>query len=164
MLNIAIDSGVGVLSTFCAALLVYAVARPRFAFDPNLQVTRRAKNDRYGFRIRNSGMIRILSLRTEAFLIVSGGRGTSIPIPLSRDTWTNIRRSESWRPAPRLLMNEIAWKRHLPYGSTPKSKRLEDVMTELNAMLYIRETAVSSGMLRLWLTRFLMPPGRRRPS
>lgn len=144
MLNIAVDVGVGIFSTFCAVLLVYAIARPRFAFDPNMRVTRRATGDRYGVRIRNSGVIPILTLRAEAFLILRGGRGTSVPIPLSRDTWTNIRRAQSWRPAPRLLMEEINWKRHLPHRSAPRGSRLEDVMIELDAKLFVRVTAVSS--------------------
>lgn len=141
------DLIIGTIAAFCAILLVYALARPRLQFDTNMQVTRLAKGDRYGVRVRNSGRIPILTMRAEAFLILNvlnASRSTAVPIPLSRDTWSNVRRADSWRASPRLLIDEINWSRHLPHSQYPSTSRLEEVMSELGAKLYVRVTASSS--------------------
>lgn len=142
--GILTDLVVGIIATFFAILLVYALARPRLGFDTSMQVTRRAMGDRYGVQVRNSGRIPILTMRAEAFLILDAGRGATVPIPLSREIWSNVRRADSWRASPRLLIDEINWSRHLPHLPHPSSTRLEEAMSELGAKLYVRVTASSS--------------------
>jgi hypothetical protein len=148
-----IDVPFGIATTFLGILLVYLVARPRVKFDSAMQVTQGSRTEkspsRYGVRLKGDGWIPILELKVTVFLQVKGPvRMTSIPVPLSRDTWVNVRRNrepDKWRASPRLLIDQIDWKGHLPSRlSRPKTgTSLQTILKDLNATLFVRVTASS---------------------
>ncbi|MBD8661495.1 hypothetical protein IFT72_15000 [Frigoribacterium sp. CFBP 8754] len=147
VLDKLVDVVVGIGTTVLGILIVYAIARPRVEFAQSVQLERRPGFDRYGLLIRGTGIVRIMTMRAEVFLQVPGRRHTSVPIPLSRDTWTNVRRNRRrWRAAPRLLLNEVDWARHLPGRVLPPGSmgQLETVMENMNAKLFVRITATSN--------------------
>jgi hypothetical protein len=148
LLNKVIDVGVAIVSTVLGIILIFAAAQPRVEFGDVVSRSRRGKGLRYGLQIRGLGRIPIQEMRVYAALLVPTVRQTTVFVPLSRDLWTNVRRrknKEKWRAVPRLLLDDVEWKKVLPPGlpRPKKGAQLEEVMRTLNADLLVRVTATS---------------------
>lgn len=151
LLEVGSDLIIGVVATLIGILVVYAVARPRIEFSDNVYASRNPNGTfRYGIRVRPRNRLLILSeLRITAHLLMGPeGRRTSVPVPLSRDTWRDLRRARNrnaWPASPQLFLKEIEWKRYLTRNKPPqRARRLESILHEKNADLVITVVAVST--------------------
>lgn len=147
-----VDVGVGVGTTFLGILLVYVLTRPNVMFGDCIQVSRRRDGrDRFRVLVNNgSYLFPIVELRVMARLVVYVGvRGTAIPVPLSRDSYFDVRRSRAssaWFVEARLRMSDVDWNRYLPpdYRRPSRPRDLAVVLDELEARLVVTTVAVSS--------------------
>lgn len=162
LLDKTVDVALGIVATFLGVVLVYLTTRPRIGIENVVRekrLTSRRPRVRYNIRARNTGLTRIMEMRASAILVFAGeNRFISIPVPLSRDLWTNVKRTTSFRATPRLVIDEVAWDR---YVNKPTAKRLRrmslpEIMRVLDARIYFRITAVSSvfGVANVTTRRF----------
>jgi len=147
----AIDVGIGVLATLVGIVLIYVVARPRVIFGDAIRVSRRRDGrDRFRVLINVAGRrLRVVELRITARILVSNGiRQTSIPVPLSRDLYLDVRRPKrgGWHVATRLILDDVDWRRFLP-PELPRPARPRDltaVLEQLDATLAVTVIATSA--------------------
>lgn len=162
LLDKTVDVGLGIVATFLGVVLVYLAARPRIGIEDVVRerrVTPRRHRLRYNIRARNKGPTRIMEARASAILVFAGeSRSISIPVPLSRDLWTNVKRSTKFRAAPRLVIEEVAWDRYVDKPTARRLRRMSmpEMMRALDASIYFRITAVSSvfGVANVTTRRF----------
>lgn len=150
--GILIDAILSLPLTVAGIFFTYLMARPRIKFDHLVRRSRRPYgDDRFRIRLKaKNHYLRVSHLQVEAALrIKRNGRHTSIPVPLSRSEWFSVREprdKDKWNFAPRLLLDEVEWARHLPPGMGPpmESGDLPSVMREIDAKLTVYVLATSS--------------------
>lgn len=145
------DLGIGVVATLLGILVVYIIARPNIEFADHVFASENPSGSmRYGIHVRpRNRYLRLTEMRVSAHLLMGPeGRQTSVPVPLSRDTWLDVKRSKDatrWAAAPQLFLGEVQWKRHLTRNVPPlRPHRLESVMSEKNARLIVVVVSVSA--------------------
>lgn len=146
------DIGVGLVTTFLGIFVVYVFARPRILFSERVIVSRRQSGkDRYRIRFKTlNRFLPVVHLQVKAWVsIPTPGRATSVPVPLSREEWFEVRSPRSvkkWTAVPRLLLDEIAWRRHLPPEiSTPGTgQSIEDYLRDRDARIIVTVLATSA--------------------
>jgi len=145
------DLGIGIISTLLGIFVVYFVARPRIEFADHVFASQNPNGSmRYGIRVRpRSRHLVLTEMRLSAYLLMGpDGRRTSVPVPLSSDTWLKVKRSqdhERWAAAPQLFLGEVNWRRHLTRNTPPsRPDRLESVMAEKDARLVVVVVSVSA--------------------
>lgn len=162
LIDKTVDIGLGIVATFLGVVLVYLTTRPRIGIEDVVRERRlpsRRPSVRYNIRARNRGLTRIMEMRASAILVFVGeSRSITIPVPLSRDLWTNVKRSTKFRATPRLVIDEVAWDRYVdkPTARSLRRMSLPETMRALDASIYFRITAVSSvfGVANVTTRRF----------
>lgn len=149
--GIAADLVVGVIGAFLGVLAIYAVAKPRLEFGRKFGVSVRPDSSRrFRVKVRSTNRhLQVTSLTVIShFSIARFGRGTSIPVPLSRSEWFGVRssrNSKAWAATPRLRLENIAWRDHLPNDMAPPTQDdLSTIFDELDAKLFVTVIASSA--------------------
>lgn len=145
LLDKTADMAIGVFATFLGVLVLYRVARVPVKFDDRIQVS--SRNGRLEHHLRFAPWRRWVrsEIKVTARLRVAvRGRASWIPIPLSTTVYSDARRRAASSPrqlwcTPRLLVEEIDWKRHMPRQMrTPRDRKdLESILRSLNARLVV---------------------------
>ena len=120
--TIGVDVAVGIVSTVIGVIITYWIARPWIQLDPVIRSYSDTRGRTY-FRVRarSLGFIRLTHVNVVVAVSVRGPHRTSgVPVPLSKAEWLGeSRRAKTWSFTPRLLLDEVHWKRHLPSGIEP---------------------------------------------
>ncbi|GAA1661623.1 hypothetical protein [Microbacterium lacus] len=145
------DLAVGLVATVFGIITVFLIARPRIEFADSIVLSTNPDGSlRYGVRVRpRSRLLELTDLRLSAYVkFGTPGKTTSVPVPLSRDHWSKVRRlgdEQRWTASPQLFLREVHWRRHLTRTAPPRrSAALMDILSERNGRLVIEVTAVSA--------------------